>query len=79
LARLATPSDSLAYFSGPIGRCRQPRDYRHTKRAEGALPYAEGMLIASAGMLVYCLVSLYLIERLHALLGSILAWLAWFK
>jgi hypothetical protein len=28
-------------------------------------------------MLAYCLVSLYLIERLHALLGSVLAWLAW--
>jgi hypothetical protein len=35
------------------------------------------MLIGSAGMLAYCLVSLYLIERLHALLGSVLAWLAW--
>ena len=29
-------------------------------------------------MLAYCLVSLYLIERLHAMVGSILAWLAWF-
>jgi hypothetical protein len=28
-------------------------------------------------MLAYCLVSIYLVERLHALLGSILAWLAW--
>jgi hypothetical protein len=35
------------------------------------------MLIGSAGMLAYCLVSVYLIERLHALAGSILAWLAW--
>jgi hypothetical protein len=35
------------------------------------------MLIGSAGMLAYCLVSIYLVERLHALLGSILAWLAW--
>jgi hypothetical protein len=35
------------------------------------------MLIGSAGMLAYCLVSLYLIERLHALVGSIGAWLAW--
>jgi hypothetical protein len=41
------------------------------------VPYAQGMLIGSAGMLAYCLVSLYLIERLHALLGSVLAWLAW--
>lgn len=49
-----------------------------TKRAEGAVPYAQGMLMGSAGMVAYCLVSLFLIERLHALLGSILAWLAWF-
>jgi uncharacterized membrane protein (GlpM family) len=48
-----------------------------TKRADGAIPYAAGMLIGSAGMLAYCLVSLYLIERLHALVGSIVAWLAW--
>ena len=49
-----------------------------TKRAAGALPYAQGMLIGSAGMVAYCLVLLFLIARLHALLGSILAWLAWF-
>src|SRR5437763_7934571 len=47
------------------------------KGAAGAVPYARGMLIGSAGMLAYCLVSLYLIQRLHALVGSILAWLAW--
>jgi uncharacterized membrane protein (GlpM family) len=48
-------------------------------RGAGAtVPYAQGMLIGSAGMVAYCLVSLYLIDRLHALLGSILAWLAWF-
>ena len=47
------------------------------KGAAGAVPYARGMLIGSAGMLAYCLVSLYLIQRLHALIGSILAWLAW--
>src|ERR1700716_2878900 len=47
------------------------------KGPAAAVPYAQGMLIGSAGMLAYCLVSLYLIERLHALLGSILAWLAW--
>jgi uncharacterized membrane protein (GlpM family) len=41
-------------------------------------PYARGMLVASAGMLAYCLVSLYLIDRLHALAGSLLSWLAWF-
>ena len=28
-------------------------------------------------MLAYGVVSLYLIQRLHALIGSILAWLAW--
>src|SRR5437016_1562819 len=47
------------------------------KGAGGAVPYAQGMLIGSAGMIAYCLASLYLVERLHALLGSILAWLAW--
>jgi Protein of unknown function (DUF3147) len=48
-----------------------------TKGDAGAVPYAQGMLIGSAGMLAYCLLSLYLIERLHALVGSILSWLAW--
>ena len=47
------------------------------KGADGAVPYARGMLTGSAGMLAYCLVSLYRIQRLHALIGSILAWLAW--
>ncbi|HEX9096150.1 MAG TPA: DUF3147 family protein [Candidatus Dormibacteraeota bacterium] len=47
------------------------------KGPAATVPYAQGMLIGSAGMVAYCLVSLYLIERLHALLGSILAWLAW--
>ena len=47
------------------------------KGPAAAVPYAQGMLIGSAGMLAYCLASLYLIERLHALLGSVLAWLAW--
>ncbi len=49
-----------------------------SKGAKGAVPYAEGMLIGAAGMLAYCLVSLYLIDRLHALIGSILSWAAWF-
>jgi uncharacterized membrane protein (GlpM family) len=48
------------------------------KGPEATVPYVQGMLIGSAGMLVYCLTSLYLINRLHALVGSILAWLAWF-
>ena len=48
-----------------------------TNGAGRAEPYAQGMLIGSAGMIAYGLISLYLIERLHALLGSILAWLAW--
>ena len=47
------------------------------KGADGAVPYARGMLIGSVGMLAYGVVSLYLIQRLHALIGSILAWLAW--
>lgn len=49
-----------------------------TKGGERTVPYAQGMLIGSAGMVAYCLVSLYLIERLHALAGSVLSWLAWF-
>ena len=48
------------------------------KGPDATIPYAQGMLIGSAGMVAYCLVSLYLINRLHALVGSILAWLAWF-
>ena len=48
------------------------------KGAGATLPYAQGMLIGSAGMIAYCLVSLVLINRLHALVGSILACLAWF-
>lgn len=49
-----------------------------SKGANGTIPYAEGMLMGSAGMLAYCLVALYLIDRLHALVGSILSWIAWF-
>src|SRR5205823_12710136 len=45
--------------------------------ADGTVASARGMLVGSAGMLVYGVVSLYLIQRLHALIGSILAWLAW--
>lgn len=48
------------------------------KGAGGTVPYARGMLIASMGMLAYCLAALFLIERMHALLGSVLAWLVWF-
>jgi uncharacterized membrane protein (GlpM family) len=48
------------------------------KSAKGTLPYARGMLIGSAGMFAYCVVSQFLIERLRALAGSIISWLAWF-
>jgi uncharacterized membrane protein (GlpM family) len=48
------------------------------KGANSTVPYARGMLIGSAGMFAYCLVSLFLIARLHALAGSIIAWIAWF-
>lgn len=48
------------------------------KGAGGTVPYARGMLIGSAGMFAYCLTTLYTVERLHAMLGSLLAWLAWF-
>lgn len=47
------------------------------KGGAGTSPYARGMLIGSAGLVAYCLVSLYLIDRLHALAGSLLSWLAW--
>ena len=49
-----------------------------TRGPDATVPYAQGMLIGSAGMIAYCVVSLLLIDRLHALLGSVLAWLAWF-
>jgi|SRR5207302_4656882 len=45
---------------------------------DATVPYAQGMLAGSAGMVAYCVTSLLLINRLHALVGSILAWLAWF-
>ena len=48
-----------------------------SKGGASAAPLAQGMLIGSAGMAAYCLVSLYLIERLHALVGSLLSWVAW--
>ncbi len=48
------------------------------KGPPATVPYAQGVLIGSAGMLAYCLASLYLINRLHALVGSIVAWVAWF-
>src|SRR6267143_701643 len=48
------------------------------KGPEATVPYAHGMLIGSAGMFAYCVASLFLINRLHALVGSILAWLVWF-
>jgi hypothetical protein len=48
------------------------------KGPAGTGPYAEGMLIGCAGMLAYCLLSLYLIDRVHALMGSLLSWIAWF-
>jgi hypothetical protein len=48
------------------------------KGPEATVPYAQGMLIGSAGMFAYCVASLLLINRLHALVGSLLAWLAWF-
>lgn len=49
-----------------------------SKGPTGTVPYAEGMLIGSAAMVAYCLVSLVLIDRLRALLGSLVGWLAWF-
>jgi hypothetical protein len=40
---------------------------------DATVPYAEGMLMGSAGMVAYSLFSLYLIDRLHAHFGSIVA------
>ena len=64
----AAPSVALASLAMTVV-AKGPRE---------TLPYAQGMLIGSAGMVAYSLVSLLLINRLHALVGSILAWLAWF-
>src|SRR2546430_15436826 len=46
------------------------------KGAGATLPYAQGTLMGSAGMRACCLVALVLTNRLHALVGSILPWLA---
>jgi uncharacterized protein DUF3147 len=64
----AAPSVALASLAMTVA----------ARGSDATLPYAQGMLIGSAGMLAYCLTSLVLINRLHALVGSILAWLAWF-
>src|SRR5438309_11107116 len=48
------------------------------RRPKASVPHAQGMLIGSAGMLAYCLASLLLISPLHALGGSLLAWVVWF-
>jgi hypothetical protein len=43
-----------------------------------AVPQAAGMLIGSVGMIVYCVFSLFAVDRFHALLGSLGAWITWF-
>lgn len=42
------------------------------------IPQATGMLIGSAGMIVYCVFSLFAVDRFHALVGSIGSWITWF-
>jgi uncharacterized membrane protein (GlpM family) len=39
---------------------------------------ATGMLLGSAGMALYCLVGIFTVGRMHALAGSLAAFLAWF-
>jgi hypothetical protein len=43
-----------------------------------AIPQTAGMLIGSAAMIVYCFFSLFAVDRFHALVGSIGAWITWF-
>lgn len=43
-----------------------------------AIPPIAGMMTGSAAMIVYCAVSLFAVDRFHALVGSVTAWLAWF-
>jgi hypothetical protein len=43
-----------------------------------AIPQTAGMLIGSAAMIVYCFFSLFAVDRFHALLGSVGAWITWF-
>ena len=50
----------------------------HVKGVGMAVPQATGMIVGSAGMIVYCIFTLFAVDRFHALLGSIGAWLAWF-
>lgn len=49
-----------------------------TKGAPAAVPLTVGMLADSAGMVAYCLVALFTLDRFHALAGSLTAWAAWF-
>jgi hypothetical protein len=50
----------------------------YVKGVDMAVPQATGMIVGSAGMIVYCIVTLFAVDRFHALVGSIAAWLAWF-
>ena len=42
------------------------------------IPQATGMLVGSAGMIVYCVFSLFAVDRFHALVGSVAGWITWF-
>lgn len=46
-------------------------------RPAHVLPYAQGMLAGSAGMVACCLAAMLLVPRLHSLLASAAGWLAW--
>ena len=48
-----------------------------TRGASAAVPFTLGMLAGSAGMVAYCVVCLVTLDRLHALAGSVTAWVAW--
>jgi uncharacterized membrane protein (GlpM family) len=39
---------------------------------------AQGMVAGAVGMIAYCIAATFLVERFGAVVGSALAWIAWF-
>jgi len=48
-----------------------------TRGPSATLPLTTAMVFGSAGMITYCAVSLFTIERYQAAVGSISAWAVW--
>jgi uncharacterized membrane protein (GlpM family) len=44
---------------------------------QAAAVNARGMVFGAIAMVVYCLVAVFLVRRLHALAGSVVSWGAW--